>query len=395
MSSNLSARIVSASDELATMAGDWNALAEGMPLRSYDWLATWWRHYGAPMDSSTNGAGERQLFLLVVASNRGTNTPRQGSCDASERIIGIAPWYIERVPLKGNVIRSLGSGEVCTDHLSILCQPSDLDEVTKSIAELLASDFTEWDQLELASTDANDPALARLLAQLQSQDCTSSRQPSDSCWILDLPSSWEEYLSELSKSHRKQLRQLERRVLDSDRTRWHRVQTIQDFDEAWPILVNLHQQRRRALNEPGCFASRQFHDFHRDVATRLLERGQLRLSWLDLDGSAAAAEYHLADECTTYAYQGGVDPTRLHDEPGRLSTILYLKAAIDEGHRHVDFLRGDEPYKAHWRATPRPTCNLRVVPNRRLARLRGHVFQLAESMTDWMKHSTQAMLTRS
>ena len=40
-------------------------------------------------------------------------------------------------------------------------------------------------------------------------------------------------------------------------------------------------------------------------------RGQLRLSWLDLDGSPIAAEYHFTDGATTFAYQGGVDPDRL------------------------------------------------------------------------------------
>jgi CelD/BcsL family acetyltransferase involved in cellulose biosynthesis len=89
----------------------------------------------------------------------------------------------------------------------------------------------------------------------------------------------------------------------------------------------------------------------------MLASGRLRLSWLELDGVPAAAEYHFADQATTYAYQGGVDPDRLADEPGRLSTILFLRAAIEQGHRRVDFLRGDEAYKAHWRAEPRPVFN--------------------------------------
>jgi CelD/BcsL family acetyltransferase involved in cellulose biosynthesis len=205
-----------------------------------------------------------------------------------------------------------------------------------------------------------------------------SRQPADACWSLALPESWEEYLAGISKSHRKQLRQLERRVLESDRAVWHRCSSAADFDSAWNVLVDLHQRRRRSLGEPGCFASRVFHGFHKEVPKRLLARGQLRLSWLALDGAPAAAEYHFADNSTTYAYQGGVDPDRLADEPGRLSTILCLRAAIEEGHTTFDFMRGDEPYKAHWRAAAQPTYDYRVVPNRRLARLRGRVLSLAD-----------------
>jgi CelD/BcsL family acetyltransferase involved in cellulose biosynthesis len=151
----------------------------------------------------------------------------------------------------------------------------------------------------------------------------------------------------------------------------------------------LHQRRRKSLGEPGCFASRLFHDFHREATERLLARGQLRLSSFELDGSPAAAEYHLADASTTYAYQGGVDPDRLAEEPGRLSTILCLRAAIAEGHTRMDFLRGDEPYKAHWRAAPQPTFDYRIIPNRRLARLRGRVLNVTGAITDWMRQTIE------
>ncbi|HEX5471116.1 MAG TPA: GNAT family N-acetyltransferase, partial [Lacipirellulaceae bacterium] len=132
---------------------------------------------------------------------------------------------------------------------------------------------------------------------------------------------------------------------------------------------------------------------HRELAGRLLARGQLRMSWLEMDGTPAAAEYHVAGGATTYAYQGGVDPDRLPEEPGRLSTILCLRAAIEEGHTQMDFLRGDEPYKAHWRAAPRATYDCRVIPNRRLARLRGRVWNVTESLGDLVRSGAGKMLS--
>ncbi len=77
------------------------------------------------------------------------------------------------------------------------------------------------------------------------------------------------------------------------------MESATELEAAWPILVDLHQRRRKSLGEPGCFASNSFYDFHRDVAERLLKRGQLRLSWLTLDGMPAAAEYHFADRIAT------------------------------------------------------------------------------------------------
>jgi CelD/BcsL family acetyltransferase involved in cellulose biosynthesis len=357
-------------------------LADGLPLRSWDWLATWWKHYGAiNLERQVSGTqrAERQLYVAVCSISK-------SDTDANEsKIIGIAPFYLDRTVIKGNVLRWLGSGEVCTDHLSLICRPEHRLQVAGAIAEALTTTCNDWDRLDLSNIDADDEAIQALTRCLAERDCLVSRHAADSCWSLDLPTSWDDYLGAISKSHRKQLRQLERRVLESDRARWHQVKSSEQLEAAWRNLVDLHQRRRRSLGEPGCFASRLFHDFHREVVSRLLATGQLRMSWLELDGTPAAAEYHIAGASTTYAYQGGVDPERLLEEPGRLSTILCLRAAIEEGHRHIDFLRGDEPYKAHWRAQPRATFDYRVVPNRRLARLRGRVLYATDMVSDWMR----------
>jgi CelD/BcsL family acetyltransferase involved in cellulose biosynthesis len=173
---------------------------------------------------------------------------------------------------------------------------------------------------------------------------------------------------------------MERRVLESDKARWRLVHGADEFDAAWETLIDLHQRRRQSLGEPGCFASTRWAAFQRDVAPRLLAEGRLRLSTLDLDGRPAAAEYHLAGERATFAYQGGVDPQRLAEEPGQLSTICSIKQAIEEGHSRFDFLRGDEPYKAHWRATPQQALRVVAVPPRLWPRLRHRTWSGAREL---------------
>jgi CelD/BcsL family acetyltransferase involved in cellulose biosynthesis len=364
--------------QIAAIGAEWNALAGDMPFRTWDWLATWWKHYGGQRN------GERELFVLAVYADVDERTS-----DGARRLVGIAPWYVDRTAIQGNVLRWLGTGEVCTDHLSLICKPEDAELVATAVAVALNSEYDDWDRIDLTGVDADDAAIEKLMEALASRNCDISKQPSDSCWVLDLPASWDEYLAGISKSHRKQLRQLERRVLESNRVVWHRVESVEDLSVAWDVLVDLHQRRRQSLAEPGCFASHMFHAFHREVVELLLERGQLRISWMELDGTPAAAEYHLAGGDVTYAYQGGVDPERLDEEPGRLSTILCLRRAIEEGHRQLDFLRGDEPYKAHWRATPRATYDYRVIPNRRFAQLRGRVVSTADALAHWARQSVE------
>jgi CelD/BcsL family acetyltransferase involved in cellulose biosynthesis len=386
----MTVELITTWDGLSALEAPWQALAGGAPLRSWDWLATWWKHYGAASRNERDATAERQLYVLAVFDDSHAKTNHG---NGQRALMGVAPWYLDRTIMTGSVLRWLGSGEVCTDHLSLICRPEHREHVADAIAEALTTMFDDWDRLDLHAVDADDYAITALVALLEERECLVSRQAAGSCWVLDLPASWDDYLATLSKSHRKQLRQLERRVLASDRVCWHEVKRAADLKAAWPVLVDLHQRRRQSLGEPGCFASQPFHQFHREVAARLLARGQLRVSWLELDAAPAAAEYHLADREATYAYQGGVDPARLDAEPGRLSTMLCLRRAIQEGHRRFDFLRGDEPYKAHWRAARRTTYDYRVVANRRLARLRGRVLNLTDSVSSWVRSSVGQQTT--
>jgi len=85
------------SEELEALADSWNCLTRAVPFRSWQWLATWWKHYG----------DGRELYVLAVHNDDGV-------------LIGIAPLFRERQTTGGLVLNWLGSGEVCTDYVTIL-----------------------------------------------------------------------------------------------------------------------------------------------------------------------------------------------------------------------------------------------------------------------------------
>ena len=114
--------------------------------------------------------------------------------------------------------------------------------------------------------------------------------------------------------------------------------------------------------------------------------GQLNLSWLELDGRPVAAEYQICGQNqVVYAYQSGMHPSVLQDEPGRLITIASLKDAIAAGRLAYDFLRGNEAYKAHWRATPHATQDVRVIPNKGAARWRHNLWMAGDNVKNWIR----------
>ncbi len=361
-SSNMRVQCFTNTDDLAPLAADWDQLAGAVPFRSWEWLSTWWSHYG---DDHHRRAPVRYLFTLGVFDN-------------TDRLVGIAPWYAERSRSRGRVLRFLGSGEVCSDYMSILCNPGAESRVVEELAQWLSERGSEyaddgydrWDMIELTGVDAQDKIIERFSEELAARDNKVHSRPGQSCWRIALPTSWDEFLALLSKDHRKKVRRMWRTMVDTGRAVLHTVERKDDLQLAWEILVDLHQLRRLSLGDPGCFTSRQFADFHQEVAPKLLRNGQLLLHWIELDGRPVAAEYHLGAGGVVYAYQAGMEPEALHMSPGRLAHCLTLRRAIEQGYQTFDFLRGDEAYKAHWRAEPRGSLEIRIAPARTGAQLR-------------------------
>lgn len=401
--SRLRVRLVRSVDELTALGPAWNRLSGGIPFRTSEWLQTWWRHYGPACSHTTShlpaiddlpgGHPLAELFTLALF-------------DHTNELVGLAPWYIEHSLLTGSVIRFLGDGDVCSDYQDILCRPDLTDEVARALADWLMSDSPtvaewlaqknerRWDQLELTGIDAQDSVARRLVEYLGARGTPLHSRFGATCWRIELPGSWDDYLAGLSKGHRKQVRQFERRMFDTGRAVWHTAVSPADLVWGWKILTDLHQRRRQSLGQSGRFSSPRFAAFHREVAERLLLAGMLRLHWLEIDSRPVAAEYHLAGSSSSlgvnerpiaFAYQSGVDPDFLVEEPGRLATIASIKGALADGLGGLDLLRGDEAYKAHWRAKPRPSVEYRVWRGKAANWLRHGIWTAGQRVKHWLK----------
>lgn len=367
-------------DELAPYADDWDRLAAGVPFCSSTWLWHWWRHYGPQKD------GDRARTSLAVL----------GAFNDAKVLMGIAPWYVDHSIVHGRVLRPLGSGEVCSDYLSLLCHPAAKDAVVDALAEYLvhsalndAPGALRWDLLELDGVDAEDRVMTNLLDNLALLDCTIHRRPGLNCWRLELPADWDCYVASLAKRQRRTVRRLEKDVIHTDRVVLHALARLDELPAAMDVLVDLHQRRRQMLGEPGCFASPPFLAFYRNVVPELLRRGQVQLYWLELDGKPAAAEYHLQGDGILYVYQAGVNPDLMEHQPGNVINLMILRQAIERGFRAYDFLRGEEGYKARFGAHPRPTFGWRAVSPRVAAQVRHNLWLAGSNVKQWLRKRAQ------
>ena len=165
---------------------------------------------------------------------------------------------------------------------------------------------------------------------------------------MELPDDWETLLQSFSKNRRKKYRQLSRKL--ERKTELHQATDADSLREGLQILENLHTARWNSLGEEGCFGHTGFREHLQLMATEKLASQTLSLIWLTVQGQPIAADIGYYGDGGLFTYQGGVSPDHLHLEPGHAILKCQMELAMKRNAAFIDFLRGDEPYKAHFNA---------------------------------------------
>ncbi|HWJ64377.1 MAG TPA: GNAT family N-acetyltransferase [Acidimicrobiales bacterium] len=293
------------------LRGPWTALAERSDnvFATYEWLATWWCHFGR----------DRPLLLTTVVDGDGD-------------LVAILPLYVasER-PVR--IVRFLGHG--LTDQLGPVCAVADRDLARRALAAYLRSSAAPaWD-LAIGDELPVSPALlgARSL----------SRSPTHVVSLASSGTSGDAWLAARSPKLRAQLsragRGLERLGPVTYRTTDDPAHAASDLELLW----DLHRLRWAAQGGSRSFAGREA--FHHEVVRLLLPLDRLRLRFLELDGRPVAATYSFRFAGVESHYQSGRDPAFDAHSVGLLLHRHAIRSCADEGVRELRFLRGDEPYK--------------------------------------------------
>ena len=111
----------------------------------------------------------------------------------------------------------------------------------------------------------------------------------------------------------------------------------------------------------------------------------MQLAWIEAPGQPIAVDAFLTGDSTVFLYQSGIDPEMLEFEPGHLSHLFLIRRAIQKSRQVVDFLRGDEPYKASWGAQPVSMQNIRVAANRVTPQIRQGMSLVGYTMKNLVK----------
>jgi CelD/BcsL family acetyltransferase involved in cellulose biosynthesis len=333
--------VVTTAEGFSALRAPWDDLLGrsqvASPFMSFEWLHTWWKHYG----------GGQELRVVVA---------RHG-----EQVIGILPIYlqIQRVMKFKSVriARFIGTGgDTTPDDLDALLHPEHATQAANAFAKFIAESLGGWDVLRLTDMTQESPFRMALEAVLgarwgASLRCGTSARIS----YLPLPARWNDYVESLSRQRRYTVKKTRRRVHEESAGRFFLWDDLARLDEAIDRLIVLHNLRWDAKGQDHAFSSPAYNAFHREVMRACQERGWLRLYCLQVGDSIAAMSYCYRFRDQVFYFQGGFDPALAKLRPGLVLMGHAIEHAIEEGNRIFDMLRGQYEFKSQWATEHRTT----------------------------------------
>ena len=289
------------------------------------WQRIWWRHF-------SDGA---ELYLLKLIDG--------------ETLTGIAP-----LKLSDGVLSFVGHTDLCdyNDFLVVAGREAEFYPALWSYIDQL-----KWASLELRSVPEESPTLQYAAREAERAGLSVESHEEDKAPFTDLPASWEEFVSSLSKKRRHELRRKMRRAEAAGQMSQDVFTSPQEVGGMMPEFARL---LRSSSEDKARFLTPERQRFFEDAAVELAGRGHIRLSFLELNGVKVASNIVIDYRDAYLLYNSGYDPEYSDLSVGLVNKALTIKEGIEAGKRRFDFLRGTERYKYDLGAENRAVYQLTV-----------------------------------
>lgn len=327
---SLSARVVDDTAALDALGAVWtelHATCRSTAFQSFEWQRGWWRHFGE---------SDSRLRLHVVV------------IEADGTVAGIAPFLLSTSRAFGvlrlRLLELMGKG--ITDYLDVLIRPGFETPVCETLASHLAK-LAGYDAISLVDVPDHSPVRRLLFPKLLQSGFVGREQLREQCPRTQLLETWPATLASFADSHRKRVAYLDRKLKKNFAIQVRHVAHDGELDEALATFMTMHQRRWTGAGEAGAFADARAVAFHREIAHAFQRRGWLDLSFLEVGGRLASANYafRVFDKLEFYLSGTGDSEEARKFAPGILLHAYCMERVIGAGARVYDFLRGTERYK--------------------------------------------------
>jgi CelD/BcsL family acetyltransferase involved in cellulose biosynthesis len=331
-------KVIDTEAALNSFGSRWEALQKDAARTSiaetFDWQRLWWESYG-----------RGQPLRLITASD-------------GDKVVGILPVYVQtqvmlHYPVR--LLRFLGSGgDTYPDDLGPIMALGREEEVAKALADAALS-LAGWDVLLLADMNPACAFTQAIAAAARAARLETQTGRSESIAYIALPATWDEWLQSLHRDRRYKVRIARKKLHAAHPTRFFVWDDPATLDQGIDRLIYLHHKRWNSIGQSHAFSSEQYLGFHRAVMKACLQQNRLRLYALEVSGQVVAMVYAYKFRDTVYSMQNGFDPDFSEVKPGQVLLGHIIEHVIGEGHKVLDFMRGDHRYKAELATGDRET----------------------------------------
>lgn len=324
-------RVITNEMGLGELESDWRAIYESCgdqsPFLSYDWMATWWRHFG------------QNKRLAVVAILR----------DGSP--VGIAPLMLAK---RAGCSSLQFLGRPLSDYSDFLIA-EDREANVASLTEYIGREMG-WDALELSGIREDSPNLTPLQQSISHGSSGTWRagwRTSNWAPYLPLSSSWQEYSDGLKKGLRTDTRRQIRRLEQQGELSFRECGTIEEVAQLLDRFSVQKSQRYTSTGAKDILRGGGPLAFFKDVANSLWERGQVHVSSLNLGDRPLAVHFGFVSGEKYFYYMPSFDADFSGFSPGRLLLTHLMEDSFSNGLSEFDFMAGADAYKYDWTSTER------------------------------------------
>ncbi|MFF5552684.1 GNAT family N-acetyltransferase [Streptomyces olivaceoviridis] len=326
--------LVTDEDAFAALGPAWGRLharcAAATPFQSHAWLHSWWRSYGR----------RGRLRLLVVRAGR--------------ELVAVAPLMLVRRPLPALV----PLGGTISDYTDVLLDDGDDGRAAGALTEALT------DAARTALVDFREVrpggAVEGVYARWRGPRRTLRDSP-----CLELPAvSMEELIARLpSKKSAQRVRAKLRRLTALGVQR--RTVGPEEVDAALDRLLELHRAQWQGRKVTSEHLRPRFREHLVRAVGPMVRSGDAVVTEFRLDDEVVAVDLTLLSGSLAGGYLYGAHPG-LRQRKADVAVMLLDACTEHTGggrRRTLSLLRGDEPYKHHWR--PERVVNRRLLMARR------------------------------
>lgn len=314
--------LIHGDDAFSRLASEWNELVDcsmtATPFQSLAYQQAWWSNLG-PGD----------LHTITVRDDGG-------------QLAAIASFYSVDGQLYFN-----GCTEE-TDYLDLIAPADRADLLWDCVFDVLEGDgFPRWQGLDLCNVPDASPSREILRRQAEKRGYQFSSAVQEVCPVLTLPDTFDDYLMDLDKKQRHEIRRKRRRA-NAAQAELDIIGPEDDLAEAVEAFLDLLQ---KSMPEKAEWLNEGRRAVFHEVARAAMAAGTLQLMFLTHRGSRAAALFNFDYKNRIWVYNSGFDIAQFgYLSPGVVLTAGAIERAIEDGRDAFDFLRGDESYKYHFGA---------------------------------------------